>query len=222
MVKRSTNSRPATTDDMRQPIQERAQATIDRICTAATTILTEQGWDAFNTNAVAARAGVSGPTVYRYFPNKYVLAAELRRRVDEGESRATVDAIHQIPTSPSLSAAVSNWINAAATARSAQPAAILLRSIPRSIPDLQDDGDEPDVALAALSNALHRMQPTLALHACQVRGRAILTSVDALIDDALREGGVDKGQLQTIVDVATTLITSATSSPEMELEAHNS
>lgn len=222
MAKRSTNPGPATTEDMRQPIQERAQATIDRICAAATAILTEQGWDAFNTNAVAARAGVSGPTVYRYFPNKYVLAAELRRRVDESEARAAVDAIERIPTSTRLSVAVRTWIDATATARAGQPAAILLRSIPRSIPDLQDDGHKPDAVLTALTNALHQMRPTLAQHACQVRGRAILTSVDALIDDALREGAIDKDQLQTIVDVATALITSATSSPEMELEAHSS
>lgn len=200
---------------MRQPIQERAQATIDRICAAALGILTEQGWDAFNTNAVAARAGVSGPTVYRYFSNKYVLAAELRRRLDEAEAKAAVDAIEEIAGAQPLSAAVRRWVVATATVRSTQPAAALLRSVPKSIPDLQEVEAEPDATTVAMAATLQAMQPAASLHVCQLRAQAIVTSVGALIDKDLRESPLSEDQLQTIVDVATALITSATASPEL-------
>ncbi len=44
------------------------------IVEAATRVLAERGWAGFNTNAVAARAGVSIGSLYEYFANKQALA----------------------------------------------------------------------------------------------------------------------------------------------------
>ena len=67
----------------KQPRQKRAQATVAVIVEAAARILEEAGLDAFNTNAVADRAGVSVGSLYQYFPNKAALMAALVRRDNE-------------------------------------------------------------------------------------------------------------------------------------------
>lgn len=55
------------------PKQERSQATVSAILIATTRILTEEGYDKFNTNRVAELAGVSVGSLYQYFPNKAAL-----------------------------------------------------------------------------------------------------------------------------------------------------
>lgn len=55
---------------VRTPKQSRSRATVAAIIEAATRILSEQGWRGFNTNAVAALAGVSIGSLYEYFHDK--------------------------------------------------------------------------------------------------------------------------------------------------------
>jgi AcrR family transcriptional regulator len=62
------------------PRQSRSRATFEAIIQAATYILTESGWDALTTNAIAERAGVNIGSLYQYFPNKQAVIAELQRR----------------------------------------------------------------------------------------------------------------------------------------------
>ncbi|MEN9314228.1 MAG: hypothetical protein RIS35_621 [Pseudomonadota bacterium] len=58
---------------VRQATQARAQSTVKAILEAGARILAERGWRAFNTNAIALRAGVSIGSVYEYFENKQAL-----------------------------------------------------------------------------------------------------------------------------------------------------
>jgi AcrR family transcriptional regulator len=55
------------------PKQERSRVTVESILIATTRILTEEGYDRFNTNRVAELAGVSVGSLYQYFPNKEAL-----------------------------------------------------------------------------------------------------------------------------------------------------
>jgi AcrR family transcriptional regulator len=59
------------------PRQTRAIATRNAILEAAAQIISAAGLAAFNTNAVAERAGVSIGTLYQYFQNKDALMAAL-------------------------------------------------------------------------------------------------------------------------------------------------
>lgn len=61
----------------RPPRQQRALATLAAIHEAALRILDSEGEQAFNTNRVAAVAGVSVGTLYRYFPNKEAIIDSL-------------------------------------------------------------------------------------------------------------------------------------------------
>jgi AcrR family transcriptional regulator len=62
------------------PRQARAHATHGAIVEAATHIIAKGGLAAFNTNAVAQRAGVSIGSLYQYFPNKDALMVALIHR----------------------------------------------------------------------------------------------------------------------------------------------
>ncbi len=64
----------------KQPLQRRAQVTHDAILEASARILSAGGLAQFNTNAVAARAGVSIGSLYQYFPNKDALMVALIHR----------------------------------------------------------------------------------------------------------------------------------------------
>lgn len=65
----------------RKPSQKRALATYERLLDAAGELLAEVGVERISTNQVAARAGVSPPTLYHYFEDKYDLLAALGERL---------------------------------------------------------------------------------------------------------------------------------------------
>jgi len=64
----------------KQPVQPRARVTIEQIIEAAATLIEERGLSGYNTNAVAARAGVSIGSLYQYFPGKDAIMDALARR----------------------------------------------------------------------------------------------------------------------------------------------
>ncbi len=62
------------------PGQRRATATVETIIEAAARILETEGLAGYNTNAVAARAGVSIGSLYQYFPNRDAITRALIER----------------------------------------------------------------------------------------------------------------------------------------------
>lgn len=78
----------APTDRFRQrkqPKQERATETRQRILDAAAHVFSEHGYAAGTTNRIAEKAGVSIGSLYQYFPNKdSVLRALMDAHVDAG------------------------------------------------------------------------------------------------------------------------------------------
>jgi len=71
------------------PRQHRSHATVDVVLEAAVQVLESVGERGFNTNAVAARAGVSIGTLYRYFPDKQAVLTALARREMEAFNATT-------------------------------------------------------------------------------------------------------------------------------------
>lgn len=66
---------------IRKPVQKRSAATFDKLLDAAGELLAEVGVERISTNQVAARAGVSPPTLYHYFADKYALLTALGERL---------------------------------------------------------------------------------------------------------------------------------------------
>lgn len=77
----------------RAPRQDRALDTVDTIFEAAARILQSEGKDAFNTNHIAERAGISIGTLYQYFPNKNAILVALARRESERVRKAVLKAV---------------------------------------------------------------------------------------------------------------------------------
>jgi len=68
-------------DRKRDPTQTRALETCERILDAAASLLGEVGIERLSTNLVCERAGLSPPALYRYYPNKYAVLAQLGERL---------------------------------------------------------------------------------------------------------------------------------------------
>ncbi len=64
----------------RAPVQERSRQTVVRILDAAAAIADELGVDAVTTRAIADRAGVSYPSLYRFFADREAILDELMER----------------------------------------------------------------------------------------------------------------------------------------------
>lgn len=74
----------------RRPTQERAKATREHILDTAARVFGERGIAQTSTNRIAAEAGLSIGTVYRYFSDRTVIVEELLARLLENiERRAT-------------------------------------------------------------------------------------------------------------------------------------
>ena len=71
--------------------EARKAATRERIASAALAQVAEGGFASASVQAVAARAGVAVGTVYRYFPSKAGLFAEVFRRASERELNVVVE-----------------------------------------------------------------------------------------------------------------------------------
>lgn len=65
----------------REPVQERGRQTVVRILEAAAAIADEEGVDAATTRAIADRAGVSYPSLYRFFADREAILDELLERL---------------------------------------------------------------------------------------------------------------------------------------------
>ena len=64
----------------RAPVQARSRETVTRILDAAAAIADEQGVEAATTRAIADRAGVSYPSLYRFFADREAILGELLER----------------------------------------------------------------------------------------------------------------------------------------------
>jgi AcrR family transcriptional regulator len=88
---RELKSTPVDMQTKTQPLQERSRQTYESILAAAATLLEEVGIDSLSTNMICARANLTPPALYRYFPNKYALLRELGIRLMQVQDQAVFD-----------------------------------------------------------------------------------------------------------------------------------
>jgi AcrR family transcriptional regulator len=136
----------------KQAIQPRAQLTIARIVEAAAQLIEERGLPGYNTNAVAARAGVSIGSLYQYFPDKDAIMIALARR----ETAALRGDIYDARLDPGSREALIRIIDAAVRYQLRRPA--LARVIDLEEERLSCEGDNTVAAALreAVDSALHR------------------------------------------------------------------
>src|SRR6266576_4641232 len=99
--------------------EARKAETRERIVSAALDQLADGGYASASVQAVAARAGVATGSVYRHFPSKADLFAEVFRRASQREVDATAEAAEAAggPASRRLAAAVETFARRALRGR---------------------------------------------------------------------------------------------------------
>jgi AcrR family transcriptional regulator len=80
-------------DARKAPAQARSKEMVGVILEASARILESEGLRGFNTNAVAAKAGVSIGSLYQYFPNKDAMLLALIEKFEDATQEAILQAM---------------------------------------------------------------------------------------------------------------------------------
>ncbi|SAK60995.1 TetR family transcriptional regulator [Caballeronia fortuita] len=177
------------------PAQSRSEATVASIVEAAAQVLESEGFDGFNTNAVARRAGVSIGSLYQYFPGKDALIVALIRR--EG-ARFHEDASGAL-TQRSGKAALEYLIGAAVRQQLQRPMLARLLDIAEGRPALRNEvakGEMDELVESIVARAAPR-------HARpDVASADLLAIVKGMVDAAGERGERDLDDLEQRVRAA--------------------
>jgi AcrR family transcriptional regulator len=177
---------PSDVNPRKQPSQPRAAATVAAVVEAAARILEAEGLGAFNTNAVAARAGVSIGSLYQYFPGKDAILAALVRREAEAFDAALTAAVAQ-SGDLGASSAVALLAQAVVAHQASRPRLSRILDIEEQRLGLADEVDAASARTAAtLSRFIAQRHLGGDEAACD-----ILHLARGLIDGALDRGAVD-------------------------------
>lgn len=172
----------------RHPVQERSQKSVGLILDAAARLLDEAGLEAFNTNALAERAGVRIRTVYRYFPNKLAvitavaegMAAQWDAWLGEFEELAVPGSDWRVLWSTYIDRFVDGIRRA--------PGGLAIRRAMRALPELQAIDRRDNERLARqLAAALARRGVRLPRRRLMTMARLLVESAVAVLDLALLE-----------------------------------
>jgi len=180
-----------TASPRKRPEQDRSRATVDVIVDAAARVLVKGGYDAFTTNRVAEKAGVSIGSLYQYFPNKEALLSELmRRHVDE-----IGDGIEEMATRSAnapLSEIVRGAIEHSVRAHLHDPE--LHRVLSEEVPRLGPlDWEAPFVERATrhVRQALEARRSEIIVADLDLATYIVAKAVDAIIHDAVVDRAVE-------------------------------
>lgn len=185
------------------PVQQRSEATVERILTSSMEVLQSQGIEGFNTNAVANHAGVNVGTLYHYFTDKNALLTELfirfeTQRVDYLRNRLT-----HFDETTDLREWVQETLRSLLDLRITTPGGTVLRNAIRVIPSLYDLGVEQDEKSAnALSSALRSRYPNVSAKRTDVIARTIIDAGVASLDRV----GLGSGKPKTVLHELTEMI----------------
>lgn len=120
-----------------QPRQARSRETFERILDTAADVLEEVGYEGFNTNLLAERAGVGVRALYRYFPNKFAVLVALGERLAVAEMMWTGD-LRNLAQAPDWRARVAAAVHDYYRAARVRPGYAALRAASFAIPELRE------------------------------------------------------------------------------------
>jgi AcrR family transcriptional regulator len=176
----------------RRPIQARSRATYERILSAAAELITEVGWDGLNTNAIAARAGLTVPSVYAYFPDKYAIVHELFDRYEQERMQALTSTVERARDDGDWEESLRRMMLTALELRPSRVGGVALRNAMAAVPELRRlDEESSERAALHLARMLQDAAPELPFpDACRA-ARVVTYAVVPLLDHAARVGAAD-------------------------------
>ncbi len=163
----------------RVPVKRSSEEVVDAILAAAALLIAERGIDAFTTNHVAERAGVSVGSLYRYFARKEAIVAELdlRNRKANAERMMQFIADFEQDFPKALRDVLRVFVDVEG------PNATIRRTLMREVPPrwIQDSAAATwHAVLTATSSALHRLRPDLPLEEARRRTFIALHAVQGV------------------------------------------
>ena len=189
MEQHNTRSDSAIPSDLRvSPRQARARETVRHILDTAAVLLDEVGVDGFNTNLLAARAGVRVRTVYRYFPNKTAVIVALAERVVSEWDAWALDELARLDGDGDWRSAVERATRGLLQRVRELPGHAAIRRAMRAVPELYvlDQRDNERLA-EAYARALRRDAPAIPLARARRIARCLIESTGAIVDVALEQ-----------------------------------
>lgn len=182
-----------------RPSQQRSVETFQLVLDTAAMLLERHGFSGFTTNLLADEAGVTVRAVYRYFPNKHAVVAELAQQMT-GRWRAAVAQVGDLAdASLAWTELWPAYLNAYVAAVRATPGARAVLTAMRDDPELRAVDDIANAEYvagieAALAIRNPRLDPAGAHSAAVVLMRTTVAVLDAAFesDDATAALLVDR------------------------------
>lgn len=166
----------------KQPGQQRAIETRQRLLDAAARVFSEYGYAAGTTNRIAEAAGHSVGSLYQYFPNKDAILAELVT----AHARAGVAAIDRLldggPLPDRLEDKIRLFVRAAIDNHRDDPALhrVLFEEAPRP-PELLDFLHTAERQAIATAETLLAADPRVTVADVPMAARLVVTAIESLV-----------------------------------------
>lgn len=186
----SQQSQPKPLRPRKTPSQPRSAETVASIIEAAAQVLETQGFEGFNTNAVAQRAGVSIGSLYQYFPGKDALTVALIHRET---ARFYQDAAIAL-TKRSGKAALEYLIGASVRQQLQRPMLARLLDVEEGRPALRGEVTKPETMQNLLVAIIKRARPRHANP--EVAAGDLLAIIRGMADAAGERGESDIENLE--------------------------
>jgi AcrR family transcriptional regulator len=185
----------ARIEPRKNPTQARSADTVEAILEAAARILEDKGFEGYNTNEVASRAGVSIGSLYQYFPNKDAITRSLIER-EEAPLKAEFADVRNAPNTREgllrfIRAAVSHQLHRPALAR-------LLDFEEERLPHSSEVGHIREIACDSLEELLAKggVARTAPM---RLSVKDVLAIVRGMVDDAGERGERNSKSLEARV-----------------------
>lgn len=182
-----SHTTPGRVGPRARPSSLRGQRTVEQILRTTVELGAEVGFEAINTNLIAARAGVNIASVYKYFPNKQAIFVAISRRMGEAFQAQIADLIAQIDAGRPWREAVAEGVRLAARRRLDAPGERTIRMAIRVSPDLLGlDAEESALVGSMLAGLISRRSGAPPDRAALV-GRVAIELATAILDLLLGE-----------------------------------
>lgn len=186
---------PKTLDPRKIPTQTRAAETVRAILQAAAHILETRGLEAYTTNAVARRAGVSIGSLYQYFPGKDALTKALI----QSETARLLEETREIGATACGRVALNTLIAAAVAHQLRRPALARLLDFEEARLPLGSEVEAVSLSLVSTLETILAKPDLKSVADPALAAQDLLAMVRGMVDAAGRRGETDAPALETRV-----------------------
>jgi AcrR family transcriptional regulator len=176
--------RKRTLEARKTPEQTRSKETVNVILEASARILESEGLRGFNTNTIAAKAGVSVGSLYQYFPNKDAILLALIDRFEDAMQGAILETMRSGSGQP-LKPSLKLFVRALVGMHYRRPR---LNRILEAEEDRLAGGAEDLAFRPGLLDLLQEHRVEIAMPASAVTERVAMAILRAVVDQGLAVG----------------------------------